>query len=109
MIVKDIICDDFELACGYGGIDKMVNGVYLCDLLSFVISHAKSGNVWITIQTHINIVAVAVLTGISCIIIPESESIQNDTIEKANKENIPIFKYNGSSYDAAIKLYEMMK
>lgn len=109
MKVKDILNSDFTLVAGGGGIEKEVDDVYICDLLSFVMSHVKSGSAWLTIQTHINIVAVAVMTEISCIIICEGEKLDENARVKADEENIPVISFNGTSYDAAIKLNEMMK
>ena len=65
---------------------REVNGIYICDLLSWVMSHAKSGEAWITIHTHINIIAVAVMADISCIIIPEGIEVEEPTLKKAAQE-----------------------
>lgn len=96
-----------KLLSGRGGINKEVKDVYICDLLSFVMSHANEGSLWITVQTHINIVAVAVLIGISCIVIPEDISVDEDTLLKAEEENIPIFSTGYNSYRLACKLREL--
>lgn len=84
-----------------------INGVYIGDLLSIVMSKAKEKNVWITIQTHLNILAVAELLDISAIIVAENMEISNDTITKANDIGIPLFKSKLSAYEIACKLYEM--
>ncbi|HHV74066.1 MULTISPECIES: DRTGG domain-containing protein [Thermoanaerobacterium] len=109
MKVKDILSHEFTLVAGEGGIEKEVSNVYVCDLLSFVMSHVKSGSAWVTIQTHVNVIAVAVMTEISCIIICEGEKLDENAKEKADDENIPVIAFNGSSYEAAIKLSEMIK
>lgn len=109
MKVKDILNSDFTLIAGGGGIEKEVSDVYICDLLSFVMSHVKSGSAWITIQTHINIVAVAVMAEISCIIICEGEELDENAKIKADQENMPVISFDGTSYDAAIKLNEMFR
>ena len=75
---------------GNAGIESEITGLYACDLLSRVMSHAVKGDAWITVHTHINIVAVALLTEISCIILPESISIEDQTLKKAVEEGIPI-------------------
>ncbi|WHE07833.1 DRTGG domain-containing protein [Thermoanaerobacterium thermosaccharolyticum] len=109
MKVKDILNSEFTLVAGSGGIEKEISNVYVCDLLSFVMSHVKSGSAWITIQTHVNVVAVAVMTEISCIIICEGEKLDENAKVKADEENIPVISFSGTSYDAAIKLSEMIK
>lgn len=85
-----------------------IDGVYICDLLSFVMSKAKKNQIWITIHTHINIVAVALLTEVSLILIPENLDVDDNTINKANIENILIFKTKLSSFDAAVEIKEKL-
>ncbi|NLM43100.1 MAG: AraC family transcriptional regulator [Clostridiales bacterium] len=86
------ICEKLRLKSLTGdvGMDREVKGAYVCDLLSWVMAHAHEGDAWITIQTHTNIVAVATLIELSCIIIPENAEIEDDTIKKAIEEGIPI-------------------
>lgn len=84
-----------------------IEGVYIGDLLSVVMSKAKQDYVWITIQTHINIVAVAELLDLSCIIVAEGMEVDNETIKKANELDIPIFKTAESAYVIACRLYSL--
>lgn len=98
-----------EILTGEKGLEKEIKGMYICDLLSWVMAHAKAKSAWITIQTHVNIVAVALLAEISCIIIPEDAKLDEEAKKKADEEGIPILSFTGTSYEAAITLYEMMK
>lgn len=84
-----------------------VEGVYIGDLLSIAMSKAKKNYAWITIQTHINIVAVAELLELACIIVVENMDIDNDTLEKAKELNIPIFKTSESAYKMACRMSSM--
>lgn len=79
-----------QVLTGEPGLDREVSGVYACDLLSWVMSHAAKGDAWVTVHTHMNIVAVAVLTEISCIILPEDIRIEDATLKKAMEEKIPV-------------------
>lgn len=81
--------------------DRHVTGVYCGDLLSLVMSKAKKGDIWITIQSHINVVAVASLVDISAIIIVEGSEIELGVIEKAQEEGIAIFTTSSSAYEIA--------
>ena len=75
-------------------LEREVTGGYASDLLSCVIAGAKAGNVWITLQMHPNIIAVASLLDLSGIIITESPNaahIDKSTIEKATEENIALY------------------
>ncbi|QXM05743.1 DRTGG domain-containing protein [Crassaminicella indica] len=108
MQVKNLIeKENFKLITNDKDISKEIKGLYCCDLLSWVMSHAKAGDAWITVQTHMNIVAVASLLDISCIIIPESIEIDKETIDKANEENIPILSTNLNSYEIFCKMHEL--
>lgn len=81
--------------------NKPVTGVYCGDLLSWVMSKAQEGNVWITIQGHINVVAVASLIGLAAIIVVEGSTVDTDVIQKAEEEEIAIFTTSKTAYEIA--------
>ncbi len=74
-----------------------VSGLYYGDLLSFVMANGKEDYGWVTVQTHINIMAVASLINFKCIIVPENISVDQNTLDKAEEIEIPIIS---SKYDA---------
>lgn len=74
-----------------------INNVYICDLLSWVMSHAQKGDAWITVLTNVNVPAVAVMTDVSCVIIPEDIAVEELTLKKANENGIVII---GTKYGA---------
>lgn len=88
------------------GINEEINvdGVYIGDLLSLVISKGNKDNIWITIQTHLNIIAVASLIELSAIIVVEGMEIDEDTINKARNLNIPLYRTSQGAYEVACKL-----
>ncbi|MBM7613565.1 DRTGG domain-containing protein [Alkaliphilus hydrothermalis] len=92
-----------EVVAGADGLEKEVKGMYVGDLLSWVMANIRNGNCWITIQTHVNVIAVALLGEASCIIIPEKAEIDEATIEKANIENIPLLRSPLSAYELALQ------
>jgi len=85
------------------GLDREISGVYICDLLSWVMSHANKGDVWITVHTHLNIVAVALLVELACIVVPEDIQVEEATIKKANEEGIAILRSGKTSYEIAVE------
>ncbi|WMJ75898.1 MULTISPECIES: serine kinase [unclassified Sedimentibacter] len=87
--------------------DIEIEGVYIGDLLSIVMSKAKMNYAWITIQTHVNIVAVAELLDLSCIIVVEDMEVEQETIEKAKEHGIPLYKSKESAYETACRLQSM--
>jgi len=108
MKVKDVIEQtNFNLVTDINTYNKEICGMYCCDLLSFVMSHARTKNVWITVQTHMNIIAVASLLDLGCIIIPESIEIEQEIIDQANEEDIPILSTRLSAYQIFCVLYEI--
>lgn len=106
MKVKDLI-GKFELtiAAGHEGTDKEIAGGHCGDLLSEVMGNALAGCVWLTVQGHQNIVAVAVLREMAAIIITGGGTPDAETIDKAESEGISILKYPGSTFELAGKLY----
>jgi imidazolonepropionase-like amidohydrolase len=83
------------------------NGGYTSDLLSCVMAGAKSRNIWVTLQAHGNIVAVAALLDLSAIIITEGATPDKVTIDKANKEGVNLLSTHLSSYETVGKLWEI--
>ena len=88
-------------------LDVEVTGGYASDLLSWVMAKAQTGNVWITIQAHPNIVAVASLINLAGIIIAEGVTPEPATLEKAEQEGIPILTTPLTMYTVAGKLFEL--
>ncbi|HHW67261.1 MAG: hypothetical protein PWP07_2150 [Epulopiscium sp.] len=96
-----------SIVAGENGLDKEITTGYVGDLLSWVMANAKPGAAWITIQSHVNIIAIASLLNLSCIIIAEGAHIDQDTIEKANEEDIPVFSSEINAYQLVKKLTEI--
>lgn len=100
---------DMQVFTGDCGMDREISGAYICDLLSWVMSHADRGNIWITVHTHLNIVAVALLTEVACIVIPEGIGVEQATIEKAGQEGIAVLGTRLSGYEVCCRAYELFK
>lgn len=78
--------------------DKEITDAYVCDLLSWVMAKGEPGSAWVTVQTHLNVVAVAALKEFSCIIVPEDIEVPEATIAKAQEEGIAVFSSNLNAY-----------
>jgi hypothetical protein len=91
-----------------GDLNKDVTGCYISDLLSDVMANSKDGELWITLQTHPNIVAVAVIKGISGIIITNSRYPDPDTIKKAQDEHITILTTPKTTFEVAGLIYNLL-
>jgi len=88
--VRDLLDKGFQVVAGHGGLENSIEGVYICDLLSWVMAKSKPKNAWITIQSHVNIVAVALMVEQSCIIVSEGVEVEKEAVERANEEGMPI-------------------
>ena len=84
-----------------------VTGGYASDLLSDVIAHSRKGNIWITIQTHPNIVAVATMKELSGIILTGGRTPDPDTVQKAEEEGIPILVSPLYTFELVGRLYRI--
>ena len=87
-------------------LDREIESGYVGDLLSWVMANADNNCAWVTIQTHMNIIAVATLLEMACIIIPEGAEIEEDTLAKATEENIPIITTEMNAYQVCTFLGE---
>lgn len=81
---------DLQVAAAADDLEREVSGGYASDLLSCVMARAQAGNVWVTLQSHPNIVAVASLLNLAGIVVTEGAPLDPNTIAKANEEHIPI-------------------
>jgi serine kinase of HPr protein (carbohydrate metabolism regulator) len=95
-----------ELVAGEGSIDNEVTSGYCGDLLSDVMANAPAGSVWLTIQSHQNIVAVAVLREMAAIILVNNHFPDEETKAKADEEGIPILLSPLPGYELVGRLYE---
>lgn len=82
-----------------------VDGVFVSDMLSDVMAGAKSGNLWVTVQTHKSIVPAANLVDVSAVVITSGKKVPQETIDLANQHNIAILSSDLSSFELVGKLY----
>jgi hypothetical protein len=80
---------------------------YAADLLSCVMAGAQSESIWVTLQAHINIVAVAALAEVCAVIISEGAVPEPDVIEKANTQGIILLGARANTYQVVGRLWEM--
>lgn len=97
-----------EVKTGKDNLQNNVTGVYISDLLSDVMGNSKDGNLWITLQTHLNIVAVAGLKNLSGIILINNRQMQEDVLQKAESEKITIMSTPLPAFEVAGKLYKLL-
>jgi len=94
------------LACPEA-VDKQVTGGYASDLLSDVIANSKAGYLWVTMQTHRNIIAVATLKELAAIILVNGRTPDPETLEKAREEKVVLMGSRLPAFELAGRLYQM--
>ncbi len=104
--LKDIV-QKLGLKVISGNVDREVSAGYSSDLLSDVIANAQKDNIWITLQTHVNIVAVANLQELAGIILVNGRQPEEATLQKAEQETIPILLTELPTFEIVGKLYEL--
>ena len=87
--------------------DREVEGVYIGDLLSWVMGRAQADNVWLTIMSNLNIVAVATLSDVSCIILCEGVTLEESVKNTAEAKGVNILATEAPAYETAKKLAEL--
>ena len=96
---------DLKVFSGETGLDQTIDGGYVSDLLSDVMGHAEMGNVWVTLQTHKNIMAIASLKELAAIILVKGLKPDEDCLKQSNEEGIPILGTNEQTFEITGKLY----
>jgi len=84
--------------------DREILSGYTCDLLSHVMGKGQADMAWITVQTHMNFIAVASLLEFACVIIPENLPVEEMILKKAQAEDIIILSSEKTAYELAVLL-----
>lgn len=109
MTVKEII-EKLDLKClNEANLDAEITGAYSSDLLSDVMGNARSGQMWITMQTHKNVTAIAALKDIPAVIIVRNGVPDDDMLEHAKEEDICILVSKEATFEVCGKLYGLIK
>ncbi len=108
MKVKNLLeSKHFQLISDDSGIENEVNGIFSCDLLSHVLGFANEHNILITVLNNINVLGVASLLDLSCVIFSHNIQVNEAIIIKTNELNIPLIRTNLSTSETVITLHKM--
>ena len=109
MKVKELVEKlNLKVVSGESGLDRDIDGCYVSDLLSDVMGNAEMGNVWVTLQTHKNVMAIASLKELACVILVKNLMPSDDTIEQSNEEGIPFLTTDMQTYETVGKIYQLL-
>ena len=98
---------DLDILAGEEHLDREVTGGYAADLLSCVMAGADAGDLWITLQTHGNIVAVASLLGVAALIVAEGAEVPEATLTKADQQDVIVLSSSEPVYETIAHLVEL--
>lgn len=92
-----------------GDMEREITDCYIGDLLSWVMGRAKEDSIWLTVMGNINAIAVATLADVSCIVLVENASLDEEAKRKAQAMDVTILQTDVNSYQLATKIYELLK
>lgn len=109
MTLNDIVEQlHLSVRCGGDRLGRTITGGYAGDLMSDVIANGKPGDLWITMQRHVNIIAVAVLKDIAGIIIVQGREPAGETISRGAAEHIPVLVGDLPAFETAARLHALL-
>jgi predicted transcriptional regulator len=96
-----------ELKAGGDGVDTEVTGGYAGDLLSCAMAGSAKGHLWVTVQGHLNVVAVASLNDLAGVIVAEGKPVAPEALAKADDEGIPILSTELGTFEVVGRLWDL--
>ena len=100
------ICRILDSAVICGETEKPLHGVYVGDLLSRAMSRVRTDNVWVTIMSNVNVIAVATLTEPAAVVLAEDVTLQDDALESARENGVTVLRSPLSAYEICARLRE---
>lgn len=95
------------LLCG-DELDREITGCYCGDLLSWVMSRAREGDVWLTVMGNINSIGVAVLADVACIVLTENAALDDDALKRAEQNGVVILRTEKNTYQIAAAISRLI-
>lgn len=110
MKVSDLV-DKYGLKVFSGnmGLENEIKGAYVSDLLSDVMGNAQENEVWITLQTHQNVMAIATLKDLAAVILVKGFEPDPETLVRSNEEGVPVLGTDMTTFEMVGKLYSDLK
>ena len=108
MTLHDICCQtQATLVCG--DLDRPVSGVYVGDLLSRAMSHVQQDDLWVTIMSNVNVVAVASLTEPAAVLLAEDVVLQPEALQGARENGITVLSSPLSAYEICGRVHRILQ
>ena len=105
MTLQEIVNElGLEVLAGESNLLRQVTGGYASDLLSCVMAGAKTGNLWVTMQGHPNVAAVASLLNLAAVVVSEGSPVDPVTIQKAEENGVVLLSTPLDTFTTVSKL-----
>lgn len=109
MTVREIMnALSLTLYSGAEGLDNTVTGGYTSDLLSDVMGHAQAGHLWITLQTHTNVLAIASLKEISAVVLVNGCKPDDGILAHSRSEQVPVLGSEQGTFELTGQIYNLL-
>ncbi|MFH1092456.1 MAG: serine kinase [Pseudomonadota bacterium] len=109
MILSEIVAElGLKVLAGGDALNREVTGGYAGDLLSDVMANSQKGHLWVTLQGHVNVVAVGVLRELAGIVLIKDRTPAPDTLAKAQVEGLPILQSSLHAFELTGRLYTLL-
>ena len=97
-----------KVLTGREGLEREVTGGYVCDLISDVMANSRTGQLWITIQNHVNVVAVASLRELAGVVLIRGRAPVEDALAKAEGEGLPLLQTDLEAFEICGRLHGLL-
>lgn len=91
-----------------GDAEREIEGCYSGDLLSWVMSKAKDGDIWLTVMGNINAIAVAVLCDCACIILTDKAALDDEARDKAEIQGVTVLRSEKTAYELSVEISKLI-
>lgn len=98
---------NLTLVCG-DDLERKITGCYCGDLLSWVMSRAREGDVWLTVMGNVNSIGVAVLADVACIVLTENAAFDDDALKRAEQNGVVVLRTPKNTYQTAAEISRLI-
>ncbi len=98
-----------QVYSGQEGLNNKISGGYTSDLLSDVMGHAQEGQVWVTLQTHKNVMAIASLKDLAAVILVKGFKPEDDMAAQSKEESIPVLGTTKTAFEITGEIYKLLQ
>ncbi|MDR0596376.1 MAG: hypothetical protein LBG50_02430 [Clostridiales Family XIII bacterium] len=88
---------------------REITSVYCGDLLSHVMGTAPESSAWVTVMNNVNVIAVASLADVACVVMAAGSQPSEDVIARADEQGVPLFSSDGQIFDTACGIHEKLQ